>query len=83
MKRSKALKISKAKGALHYWLDDLKGPANKVRWDSFTVDKNTGKITAAKGLAKGTYRLKIEVKANGTSKYNPISKTAKVVVKIK
>jgi len=40
----------------------------------------TGKVTVKKGTKAGTYKLKVKVKAAGTSKYK--SKTQKVTITI-
>ena len=36
-----------------------------------TIAKKTGKVTVRKGLKKGTYKVKIKVKAAGTGNYKP------------
>ena len=40
------------------------GGTNKI-----TVDKKSGKITVKKGLKKGTYKIKVKIKAGGNSNY--------------
>ena len=35
-----------------------------------TIAKTTGKVTVKKGLKKGTYKIKVNVKATGNSNYN-------------
>lgn len=47
-----------------------------------TINKNTGKVTIKKGLPKGTYKVKIKMKAAGNSNYNP-SAWKKVTFRIK
>ena len=36
-----------------------------------TIAKKTGKVTVKKGLKKGTYKVKVKVKAAGTGNYKP------------
>jgi len=35
----------------------------------FKINKTTGKVTIRKGLKKGTYKVKVKVKALGNSNY--------------
>jgi len=50
----------------------------------FKINKTTGKLTVKKGLKKGTYRVKIKVKALGNSKYKASAvKTVTFKVKVK
>ena len=63
--RSKVLTVSKAKGAVTY---------TKVSGNSkITIAKKTGKVTVKKGLKKGTYKVKVKVKAAGTKNYKASS----------
>lgn len=73
IKLKDAIKVSKAKGTVTY----TKKSGNK----KISINKKTGKITVKKGLKKGTYKVKITVKAAGNSSYK--SKTTTVTVKIK
>lgn len=76
IKRSKAIKIKKAKGKLSF--KKIKG--NK----KIKVNKKTGKITVKKGLKKGKiYKVKIKVTAKGNAIYAGMSKTVAVRIKIK
>ena len=72
VKKSKAYSISKAKGTVTF----AKSSGNKA----ITVDKKSGSIKVKKGLKKGTYKVKIKVKAAGTTEYK--SKTVTVTVKV-
>ncbi len=74
IKRSKAITVKNAKGAVTY----KKSKGNK----KIKVAKN-GKITVAKGLKKGTYKVKIKVKAAGEGLYKPATKTVTVKVVVK
>ena len=47
-----------------------------------TVNKKTGKVTIKKGLKKGTYKVKVKVKAAGNSEHKP-SAVKKVTITIK
>jgi hypothetical protein len=66
VKRSKAIRLSGAKGTVTY----AKAGGNK----KIRINKKTGKITIKKKLKKGTYKLKVKVKAAGTSKYKDATK---------
>ena len=49
-----------------------------------TIAKKTGKVTVKKGLKKGTYKVKVKVKAAGNANYNPSAwkvVTFKIIVK--
>lgn len=72
---SKAYKISKAEGTVSY--EKVKGNS-KIK-----VNSKTGKITVSKGLKKGTYRIKVKVKAAGNSGYKAGSKTVTVKIVVK
>ena len=74
LKRSKAITVKKAQGKLSY----KKAKGNK----KITVAKN-GKITVKKGLKKGTYKVKIKVKAAGNLNYKSATKTVTVTFKVK
>lgn len=50
---------------------------------AITVNSKTGKIYVKKGLKKGTYRVKIQIKAAARGYYNARSKTVTVTVKVK
>ena len=71
--RKKVLTVSGAKGTVTY----AKASGNK----KITVSKKNGNITVKKGLKKGTYKVKVSVKAAGTADYE--AKTIKKTVTIK
>ena len=49
-----------------------------------TVSKTTGKVTIRKGLKKGTYSMKVRVKAAGSDNYKPSAwKTVTFKVRVK
>ena len=48
-----------------------------------TVDKKTGKVTVKKGLKKGTYKVKVKVKAAGNKNYKSATKAVTFTVKVK
>ena len=78
IKRDKAIKVSGAKGTVTYKkLSVSKKSASK----KITINSKSGKITVKKGLAKGTYKVKVRVKAAGGGNY--ASATKDVYVKIK
>ncbi len=49
-----------------------------------TINKKTGKVTMKKGMKRGTYKVKIRVKAKGNTKYKPSPwKTVTFKVRVK
>ena len=48
-----------------------------------TINKSTGKVTVKKGLKKGTYSVKVKVKAAGNSKYKSATKTVTFKITVK
>ena len=70
-----AITVKKAKTTLSY------KKTNST--NNLSVNSKTGKITAKKGLAKGTYRIKVKVTAKGTGNYKAASKTVTVTVIVK
>lgn len=75
IKRSKILTIKKYKGKLSF----KKISGNK----KISVNKKTGAVTLKKGLKKGSYRLKVKVKAAGTGRYKAGSKNVSVKIRVK
>lgn len=57
--------------------------SNNTTAKKFSVNKTTGKVTVPKGTKKGTYTIKVKVKAAGNTNYKAGSKviTYKIVVK--
>ena len=49
----------------------------------FAVNRKTGRVTVRKGLRKGTYKVKITVKAAGNTSYKPASGTATATIRVK
>ena len=77
VKRAKAFTVSKAKGKLSYKLASV----SKAKFKKyFTVNASNGNITVKKGLTKGTYSVKVSVKAAGDTNYK--SATKKVTCKV-
>ena len=73
---SKVLKFSKkAQGTVTY----TKAKGN----GKITIAKKTGKVTVKKGLKKGTYSVKVKVKAEGTKNYKALTKTVTFKIKVK
>ena len=81
IKRSKAIKVQKAQGKVTYKLKSAKKSGKSYK-KYFKVSKK-GKITVKKKLKKGTYKLKIKVKAAGNSAYLAKTKTVTVKIKVK
>lgn len=77
VKKSKALTIKNVKGKLTY----SKVSVTKAKYaKKFTVNKKTGNIKVAKGLKKGTYRVKIKITDAGNKYYAKRTKTATVKI---
>lgn len=75
IKKAEALTVSNPKGAVTY--------SKKSGDASITVNAKTGDITVAKGLAEGTYEVKVEVCADGNSVYNSKCETVTVTIVVK
>ncbi len=71
----KVLKVTKNVGKVTY----TKSAGNK----KITINKKTGKVTIKKGLKKGTYKVKVKVKAAGDKNYKAMTKTVTLKIKVK
>ena len=58
----------KGKGKMKYTLSSA-GKGGESFKKYFRIDSSTGKVTVKKGLEKGTYQVKVKVKAAGNSNY--------------
>ena len=76
----KALDISGAKGKLTFTLVSVSPKKSAAK---FSVNKKTGDITVASGLKKGTYKLKLKVKASGNKTYSSAQQTITITIVIK
>ena len=75
-------KAKNAQGTVRYSITKaVKG--KKSFKAKFSINKRTGKVTIAKGLAKGTYKLTVMAKAAGNGNYKSGFKTAVVTVNVK
>ncbi len=84
IKRSKAMTVKGAKGPVTYKLVSVKKAGKKAKFTKyFRVDKKKGKIRIARKLKKGTYTLKINVKADGNSNFKAKKKPVYVKVIVK
>lgn len=78
VKKIKAFTIKNAKGTVTFKLTKKdKKAKNKIR-----ISKK-GKITVKKGLKKGTYRIRVRVRAAGNKYYKPLAKILKVTIKVR
>ena len=80
IKRSKAITVSKARGAVSY---KLAGVTKSKYKKFFKVNAKSGLITVKKGIPAGNYKVKVKVKAAGNANYkaSPVKTvTVKVVV---
>ena len=48
-----------------------------------TVNKKNGKVTIKKGLKKGTYKVKIKVRAAGNATHKAATRTVTIKIKVK
>ncbi|MBR6160062.1 MAG: cadherin domain-containing protein, partial [Lachnospiraceae bacterium] len=78
----KCTKKGKIKGKITYTLSSAKKDGKSFK-NSFSVNKNSGKLTVKKGLKQGTYKVKVKVKAAGNKNYDKATKTVTVTVKVK
>ena len=72
---SKVLTVKNAQGKVVY----TKVSGNK----KITINKTTGKVTVAKKLKKGTYKVKVKVNAAGYGEYKAGAKTVTFKIKVK
>ena len=73
--KSNAMTVSKPQGTVTY---TKSSGSSKI-----TINKKTGKITVKKGISKGTYKVKIKVKAAGDTNYQSITKTITIKIIVK
>lgn len=71
----KAIYISDAKGKVTY--------AKKSGSAKLSVNKSTGKVTVKRGTGKGTYSMKVAVKAAGNKNFKAATKTVTVKVRVR
>ena len=83
LKIGKALKFkNKGQGKLEYKLVSVK--KGKKSFKKFIkINAKTGKITIKKGLAKGTYKVKLKVQAQGDATHKAGFKTVTIKIKVK
>ena len=74
LKRSAVISLTGAKGTVTY----VKSSGNK----KITISK-AGKVTVKKGLKKGTYKVKVKVKAAGNTNYKALTKIVTFTIKVK
>lgn len=72
--RKSAIAVSKAKGTVTY---------KKTGGNKKLAISSKGNITVKKGLKAGSYKLKVKVRAGGTSSYKAKSKEVIIVIKVK
>ena len=74
LKRSAVISLTGAKGTVTY----VKSSGNK----KITISK-AGKVTVKRGLKKGTYKVKVKVKAAGNTNYKALTKIVTFTIKVK
>ena len=75
--------VNKGQGTKKYSLYSAKKGKKSFK-KKFKINAATGKLTVKKGLKKGTYTLKVRVRANGDDDYKPSAlKTVTIKVKVK
>ena len=80
IKRASAIKISGAKGNVTYKKLSVTGKSASKK---ITINAKNGNITVKKGLAKGTYKLKVRVTAAGGGSYASGARDVTVKIKVK
>lgn len=79
---SKLIKFTqKGQGKITYTISSVKKGSKSFK-SKITLNKKNGKATVKKGLKKGTYKVKVKVKAAGNSNYKA-SAWKKVTFKVK
>ncbi|MCR5475376.1 MAG: hypothetical protein K6F28_09270 [Lachnospiraceae bacterium] len=82
LKNSKIFNFEKnGKGKITYSLTSA--DKDKKSFKKYFSVSNKGKLTVKKGLKKGSYTVKIKVKAKGNKNYKSSTKTVKFAVKVK
>ena len=76
---SKVMTVKKAQGTVTYNGVGV----NKKSKKALKINAKNGQITVKKKTKKGTYKMKITVKAAGNSNYNALSVTKTVTIKVK
>ena len=80
IKRSKAIAVRKAAGRVTYKLKKV----SKAKFRKyFKVNRKKGSIKVRKGLGKGAYRLRVAVTAAGNDRYEPLTRTVTVKVRVR
>jgi hypothetical protein len=83
LKKSRFIRTSKkGQGDMEYKIVSAKKKGKSCK-KYFKIDKKTGKLRVKKGIKRGTYTLKIKVKALGNSKYKAKATTVTSKIKIK
>jgi len=83
IKRAKAYRVSKAKGKLSFKLVSVKKGKKNVK-KKILINTKTGKVTLKRNLKKGTYKVKVKVKASGNRNYKASAvKSVVFIVKVK
>ena len=75
--------VKKGQGTRTYTLASAKKKGKSFK-KYFKINTTTGKVTVKKGLKKGTYKVRVRVKAAGNANFMPSAqKTATFKVKVK
>ena len=84
LKASKVIKFTnKGQGKRTYKLSSAKRGSKSFK-KYFKINKTTGKVSVRKDLKKGTYKVKVKVKAAGNANYKPSAvKTVTFKVQVK
>ncbi|GEM_PF-3335602 len=70
------------KGKITYKLASAKKGSKDFK-KYFKVNKTKGKLTVKKGIKKGTYNVKVKVKAAGNKNYKSATKSVTIKIKVK
>ena len=83
IKRAKAFTVNKSQGKKTYQLVSAKKGKKSFK-KKFKINAKNGNVTVKKGLKKGTYKVKVKVKAAGNANYKASSwKAVTFKVKVK
>ena len=74
--------IDEGQGDITYKLSSAKKKGKSYK-KYFKINASTGKVTVKKGLKKGTYTVKVKVKAGGTEYFKSAQQTVTFKVKVK
>ena len=79
----KTVKGQKLKAGTDYTFVIKNSKGKKSFKKKFKINEKTGKITVKKKLKRGTYKVKVKVKAAGTANYKASTRTVTFKIRVK